>query len=436
MHASPQMRTCRQGARRRSLALVAAVAMAGALLPGAMLSSAVHAAGPLCVNSSGANGCFNSIQSAINAATAGASISVAAGTYAESVLIQKPLTLLGAGAGRTIIDATDQKNGVVVDQVQPATPDGKTVVSGFTIENAKLEGVLVLNSAHVQIVHDTVQHNDLNLKVGASPRSSTCPGAYPLTQQDCGEGIHLQATAYTLVADNVIQHNAGGILLSDETGPTSSNLIVGNTVENNPRASGITLAAHFSPPTTKGATVAAGVYGNTVADNIATDNGGAGIGIYTPAPGTATYNNAVIGNTITSNAQGGIDVHGQAPNQNLSGNQIIANTLSGNGADPIARTLGPTGIVIFSNMGPAATAFQNMAINANVIQKEGIGVYIGTTAIPEVLRSNDFSGAKIGVDNAGTGAVDASLNYWGCAGGPGALGCAAVKGQVLSSPAL
>jgi hypothetical protein len=50
------------------------------------------------------------------------------------------------------------------------------------------------------------------------------------------------------------------------------------------------------------------------------------------------------------------------------------------------------------------------------------------------MRLNDLDGTTIGVDNAGTGTVDARYNFWGCRGGPLATGCATYTGNVLFKP--
>jgi hypothetical protein len=44
------------------------------------------------------------------------------------------------------------------------------------------------------------------------------------------------------------ENNAGGILLSDDTGATHDNLIIGNIAQNNPFDCGITLASHPLDP--------------------------------------------------------------------------------------------------------------------------------------------------------------------------------------------
>jgi pectin methylesterase-like acyl-CoA thioesterase len=68
-----------------------------------------------CVNPAGSGGCYASIQSAVNHAAANDVIKVGPGTYKEGVVIGIPLSLLGAGADQSTIDATSQPNGVLID---------------------------------------------------------------------------------------------------------------------------------------------------------------------------------------------------------------------------------------------------------------------------------------------------------------------------------
>ena len=86
--------------------------------------------------------------------------------------------------------------------------------------------------------------------------------------------------------------NAGGILLTDETGPNHDNLITGNLVTENGYDCGITLASHRAAPGYGGAgRVPYGVFHNTVAYNESSKNGlavsgnGVGVGLFTsPGP--------------------------------------------------------------------------------------------------------------------------------------------------------
>src|ERR1700730_17789862 len=80
----------------------------------AAFSQAV-AAKTLCVNPTGSNGCYKTIQAAVNAASNDDVIKVAAGVYKEDVTIGKPLSLLGAGAEMSVIDASNLANGIVLD---------------------------------------------------------------------------------------------------------------------------------------------------------------------------------------------------------------------------------------------------------------------------------------------------------------------------------
>lgn len=79
---------------------------AGALALGLVLLCAPVQAATHCVAPGGGGGCFASVQAAVDAAASGDTISIAAGTYVESVLIapRRILTLTGGGSQDTIID--------------------------------------------------------------------------------------------------------------------------------------------------------------------------------------------------------------------------------------------------------------------------------------------------------------------------------------------
>jgi hypothetical protein len=104
-------------------------------------------ANALKVNPGGRSGAYPTIGAAVQQAAAdyatGAidTIYVAPGTYHEGVTIGTPLSLVGAGWGRSVIDAVGLPNGIYIDGLDhPGL--SQVVVAGFTVENANFEGVL------------------------------------------------------------------------------------------------------------------------------------------------------------------------------------------------------------------------------------------------------------------------------------------------------
>jgi hypothetical protein len=132
---------------------------------------------------------------------------VARGTYKEDVHITKSnLSLIGQDDEGTIIDAVGLPNGIFIDgmAVLPAQVIGVTnvTVSGFTVENAQFEGVLVANASSVTISGNEITGNNLNLA------GATCPGAPAFETAegfDCGEGLHIMGVQNSTIANNQIQ---------------------------------------------------------------------------------------------------------------------------------------------------------------------------------------------------------------------------------------
>jgi parallel beta-helix repeat protein len=395
---------------------------------GALLITAAMPLGAAtrCVNQGGTGGCSSTIGAAVTAAAAGDMIQVGPGVYKESVAITKSLSLVGAGSNNTTIDSTGKRNGITV------TGASNVAITGFTVENAEAAGIWITGSSFVTISNNQVTNNDMALVTsGASP---TCPAltGTPFEQgeaMDCGEGIFLSAVDHSVISGNTVMHNAGGILITDDTGASHDNLISDNDVVKNVPDCGITVPSHSG----------AGVYHNTIVRNEVSYNGDAGVGIFAPGPGSKAYANVVAGNRMRGNGIPGVSMHNHAapgvgstpaaaPPVVFDDNVIVGNDISGNGADDAdAATSGPTGINVFSLAPMSGTV-----IAQNVIQNEALDIVIKTPAASATafqVHLNDLTGTQVGLQNSGAAGVNATLNWWGCSGGPGAKGCTTVSGS-------
>ena len=405
----------------------------------------VAAGATLCVTKHPSPGCpYSTIGAAVAAASAGDVINVDEGTYHEDVVIGKAISLVGENRNNTIIDATGMANGINVDGLDNGEIVGASV-SGFKVQNANFEGILVTNASDVTITNNHVLKNNINLNI----TGAVCNDIPPFETNegfDCGEGIHLSGVDHSIVANNLVEENSGGILLSDDTGATHDNLILGNTVQNNPYDCGITLASHQLFTLAPGPPVAAGVFHNTITGNVSEHNGtqvpgaGAGVGLFAAAPFNKTYGNVVVDNILTKNGLPGVAMHAHSPGASVVDNMIAGNHISGNGADTDdTATPGPTGINVSGGddgSGNPVAVITGTVIGGNVIEQETDDIVVKTNALVGA-HLNDFISSQVGVDNLAAGSVDATLNWWGCSRGPTAAGCADVSGaNVLYVPFL
>jgi nitrous oxidase accessory protein NosD len=355
---------------------------------------------------------FKTIQSAVNAAPAGGTVVVCPGTYHEQVVIAKPLTLTGK-------QATIDETGVTPTfSVMLPPPTGTQTIfaavvmgsswidfTGFRVQHAQGEGILAagLNGtvSHIVISRNAVVHNDLG---GGVPPKSTyflC-AAQGQVPGDCGEGVHFAGgVAYSTIRDNFIADDSGGVLLTDDVGPTHNNVVEDNIVTDNTADCGITVPGH-NPMAVNSAGVpqpsVAGVYRNVIKDNVVTGNGvqgeGAGVLFANAGPGTASYDNLVEGNYIAGNGLAGVTMHahGPATNEDLNGNVIVHNSIGKNNLDgdtldgpPGPADLKTTGVLVFSGGTPVT-----VTIAHNHIFDNHYGIWLSLPVKAFGLRTNSF----------------------------------------------
>ncbi|MBV9808109.1 MAG: right-handed parallel beta-helix repeat-containing protein [Solirubrobacterales bacterium] len=402
-----------------------------------------HQHGPriLYVSTKGASGqadkscrtaAYSSVQSAVNDAASGAMIVVCGGTYSEDVVISTPLTLMGH-SGATIQGV--KTTTFTCDQLGPTGPghapclaaitirSSHVTVAGFTVKGAIGEGILATGSLQRGSIRDvTIEHNRVaGNDTGGIPPSPTSPypqcAASGQVPGDCGEGIHLMGVYHSEVVSNFVSHNSGGVLLTDEFGPTHDNLIEKNVVTKNLFDCGVTAPGHNPNALDKDGKRqpnVAGVYGNVIRANVITGNGtqgeGAGVLFANASAGTGSYDNLVQGNFISGNELSGVTMHAHtiAPGafEDLSGNRVIGNTIGRNNVgsphvpgDPLDGSVTDpetTGVLVFSASVPVT-----VTIAHNKIAGDHFGIWLGVAGqVRATLNDNRFRNVNVAANTA------------------------------------
>jgi len=272
--------------------------------------------------------------------------------------------LVVATSGQTITGTLDATGCDVGVYVGPGVTH--VVIRHATIENANDHGILVQDTSDVQILNNTVTHNDISV--------------HDAIAED--KAISLVGTNHVTVSGNLVTDNvgSGGISINDDgpvnpgalnagmARPGNYNTVSNNRVFDNHADCGIVVSA-YNPGQGTSHNI---IEGNTVSNNVA------GIVVAADPPGTTANNNVVLRNTATDNAIPGIIVHSNAPGDTVSGTVVMFNVVSGNGADGEIGLTHPTGIVLagtsFGPNGPPTTYVTNTVVMFNVISNEHYGV--------------------------------------------------------------
>lgn len=432
-----------------------------------------------CVAPGGAFGCSASINDAIAAAAPGTTIRIYEGHYAENVVVDRPLTLIGAGEREHVVivpalsnpqcdggslcggaasniilvqanDVTiqnltldgdnpaltsgivrggadlDARNGIITDHSLGVTFNDLTVVN-VTVKNIYLRGVYASSGGTFEFRHDTV------INVQGDGGSIGMFNYYGGSGRFVGnkvvsanDAISSNGSAGVQFLDNIVQKSGSGIHTDNAF---AADLIQGNRVSDGP-------------------------------------DGAWGIWVFMPYVGITVKDNDVSGMDVGLAAFGGGPISAGAPgptmfvDNDLRGRRtagsmglfVTTDTLGWGQADVAATLTGntvegfETGVVLQSapNQAISVSASCNAILHSTKqgIVAGGLGAdanYPGDTTVGggyETLAfaKNTINGKKVGLENRGSSSVIATDNYWGCPAGPGGKGCDTTIGNVVSTP--
>ena len=330
------MRLRLRGAVTTALATVGVVGMAAFVLPQGGAYGATINVSP-----------GQSIQAAVNAASPGDTIRVAAGTFRESVEVTKSLTIIGAGQGSTFLvppaspptsqsmacfdpsSPTDFDGFCIHGTVDSSTgnvtaPVGAVRVSGFTVKNFHGIGVLFYGATSPQVDHNTLVNNS---DYGTAAFVSTDDVITANIARGNGEaGIYVGDSpgARAKVTGNVSTGNADfGIFVRDSSGPGT---VGGNETRGN--CGGILFLNTGANPSNWDAS------GNIASGNtkVCTPDGGpavGGIGIAVDGVNNVNVHGNVVRNNVASGpvtASAGVAVLHGASQTTVTNNQIHGNS--------------------------------------------------------------------------------------------------------------
>jgi len=382
----------------------------------------------------GATPCFATVQDAVDAASAGAEIRVAAGAYTgvsaragvtQTVYISKTVAIRGGyttvnwttpnpAANPATLDAQGLRRVLVITGAISPMVKGLRITGGDATglggspRGCHAGGGVYVISATATISNNWVCSNTANWGGGLSLFYSDAMlngNTVVSNTADYGCGLYLWSSPATLSGNTIISNSgdwAGGLYLDDSDATLSGNTIISNSV-----------TYHGGGLFVQGSDVT--LNGNTVISNIAGQRGG---GLYL-SRGDATLINNVVADNQASSAGSGLYTVRSSPNLLHT---TIAHNSGGDGSGVYVTDSG-------SNC--STVAMTNTIISGHTL---GITVTAGTTATLEstlwhsntaneggvgtINRSNDHSGDPAFVNpsvwdyhlTAGSAAIDKGVD--------------------------
>jgi hypothetical protein len=178
-------------------------------------------------------GCNNpgyaTIQSAINAASAGDTVNVCSGSYTENVSINKPDLAVMSTSGAAVTRVRSLVSLAVFTITQPnVTLDGFTIIPAGTVAKYDIGvNVAIAGNASAELAHNVVVRGRIGINLGCSSSASTI--YHNIVRGASEAGINIDtceiAPLYPGSTDNSVHHNTvcGGLQPYSIAGGVGSN---------------------------------------------------------------------------------------------------------------------------------------------------------------------------------------------------------------------
>ncbi len=393
------------------------------------------------------------IQAALNQVSSGGTVHIATGTYVENVIVGKPLTIVGAGQGSTIVEpATSNPNcggagggslcagGSYVVLVQA----DNVTISGLTIDgdNPSLTSAVNVGGANIDARNGIITNHALGTFNGLDVHNVTVRNIYL-------RGIYASSSGTFNFHDDTVsnvQADPASIAMFAYGGPgtMARNTVSGaNDAISANHSKGIAFVDNVVTDSQSGVhtdnTGDGGGGADLISGNSVTCSpGGYGVWIFVPYIAPTVQGNAVTNCSVGLGAFGGAF----APSPTVT-TAFTDNRVDGGGAPGSIGVLVQTGTFGYGNTNMTTTFVHNTIVhNATGVQvDESLDPYYGGPPQPVAsasvtLHYNVIAGnPTMGLTTNSAGPVDATNNWWGCSGGPAdTANCNGVSGTVSANP--
>lgn len=297
------------------------------------------------VDASGVGGAFTTIQAAIDAATDGATVLIAAGTYSENVTLKSGVDVQGIGPteGDVVIHGTVST---------PATMSD-AIISMLTVESASATSMLLdmtATDAMTDVVFDHVTFDLTEDFVGAVPiGNGQVSGSIALTDGD-GDGAGLTFSHVTMASNDHDFHNSTAFVYTLVHSDTGAKMVLDDvtlTGTASGTASGLGAQWNMSPDTGQTASVdivnshtsgggnfyVSGMNGVTIEDNVFDGQGLALNGVTDATVAGNTFQNISDQFTANGDQHRGLTIENAWGTDGVSGVTVTGNTFTNITAD-------------------------------------------------------------------------------------------------------